>query len=143
MAYIDKSIRLSEAQAVTASAASTNVVDTHVALRHLGDGEPLWLVVNVNTTVAAAGGASNVTFSLQDSTDDSSFAVVLQGPAIPKATLVAGHRAFCVALPPGLRRYFRVNYAVDTNDLTAGKFDAFIVQDLQQNVARAPGYTIS
>jgi hypothetical protein len=141
MAYIDKSIRLSEAQAVTASAASTNVIDSHVALRNLGDGEPLWLVVAVGTA-AESGGASTVTISLQDSADNSSFAVVLQGPAIAKATLVAGYRAFCVALPPGLRRYFRVNYVVATADLTAGTFDAFIVGDLQQNVARARGYTI-
>jgi len=140
--YIDNSLVFSDAQAVTASAASTNSLDTSTALRNIGNGQPIYAVVFVHTTVAASGGASNVTFALQDSADNSSFADVLKGPAIAKATLVAGYRAFVVPLPPKLRRYLRINYTVDTNDLTAGKFNAFLTLDLDDNIAQASGFTV-
>ena len=112
------------------------------ALRSVGSGEPIELVVQVATTVAASGGASNVTFSLDDSADNSSFAVVAQTPAIAKATLVAGYEALRLRLPAGLRRYIQVTYTVDTNNLTAGAFNAYLVLDRQDNVARPSGFSV-
>ena len=105
-------------------------------------GDRASLVIQVATTVAASGGASNVTFSLDDSADNSTFAAVLKTPAIAKATLVAGYEALRVRLPAGLRRYIQVTYTVDTNDLTAGAFNAYLVLDRQDNVARPSGFSV-
>jgi hypothetical protein len=67
-----------------------------------------------------------VTFALQDSADNSSFADIFTTGAIGKATLVAGYIVFTIAIPPTHRRYLRINYTVATGPLTAGKFDAFV-----------------
>lgn len=142
MSIVDNNLYMSDAQAVTASAASTNVLDLATATRNIGNGQAIELVVQVATTVAASGGASNVTFSLDDSADNSSFAVVVASMAIPKATLVAGYEALRIRLPLGLRRYIRVYYTVDTNNLTAGAFNAYLALDRQDNVARPSGFSV-
>lgn len=142
MAYVDQNLVMSDAQAVTATASSTKSIDCATALRNLGSGERVELIVAVHTTTAASGGASNVTFSLDDSADNSTFAVVAQSPAIAKGTLVAGYEAFRIALPATLRRYIQVTYTVDTNNLTAGAFDAYLALDRQDNVARPSGFTV-
>jgi len=131
---IDYLTVLSDAQAVTASAASTNVIDTLAAglARHPG----ARFQFLVDTTAAATGGASNVTFSIQDSADNSSFATILSSVAIPKATLVAGYVAFEGELPYH-RRYVRGYYTVDTNDLTSGKFDLRIVEATGRTMDKA------
>lgn len=138
----DNNLYMSDAQAVTATAASTRSLDLTTALRNVGGGEPIELVIQVATTVAASGGASNVTFSLDDSADNSSFAAVAKTPAIAKATLVAGYEALRIRLPVGLRRYIQVTYTVDTNDLTAGAFNAYLALQRQDNVARPSGFSV-
>jgi hypothetical protein len=126
MALLDKELEFSDAQAVTATAASTNVIDMTVAAPNIGRGqEPIYAQVQVNTTADASGSAT-VTFTLEDSADNSSYSAVYTTAAIGKATLVAGYIVFTVALPATLRRYIRVNYTVATGPLTAGKFDAYL-----------------
>lgn len=142
MALTDNNLYMSDAQAVTATAASTKSLDMATAARNVGSGEPIELIIAVHTLVAASGGASNVTFSLDDSADNSSFTAVIKTPAIAKATLVAGYEAMRIRLPATLRRYIQVTYTVDTNDLTAGAFDAYLVLDRQDNVARPSGFTV-
>lgn len=139
---MDNNLVLSDAQAVTATASSTKSLDWATATREIGDGKSLELIVTVQTTCLASGGASNVTFSLDDSADNSSFAVVLQTIAIAKASLVAGFEALRIRLPAGLRRYIQVTYTVDTNNLTSGAFNAWVAIDRQNNVARPSGFTI-
>lgn len=140
--YVDQNLVLSDAQAITAAAASTKSIDCATALRDIGGGEPVELVIQVSTTVLASGGASNGTFELQDSSDNSSFAKVLGTVAIAKASLVAGFEVLRVRLPYGLRRYIQVYYTPDTNDFTAGAFNAFLTVNRQNNVARPSGFTV-
>lgn len=142
--YVDQNLVMSDAQAVTATASSTKSIDTATALRNIGSGEPIEVIILVTTTCLASGGASNVTFSVDDSADNSTFAVIAQSPAIAKATLVAGYEAFRVMLPRTTRRYIQVTYTVDTNNLTAGALTAYLAPEgfRQDNVARPPGYTI-
>ena len=130
MSIIDNSLQLASAQVVTASAATTNVVDAgatkNAAIgRDIGSGEPLYLEFNCSTTCTASGSAT-VTVSLQDSADNSTFADVLASVAVPKAELVAGKTIY-IPLPPGLRRYVRGYFTVATGPLTAGAFNAQIV----------------
>lgn len=131
---IDKSLQVSDAQAVTASAASTDVIDTGVANRAIGTDTSLALSITVDES-ATASGAATVTFSLQDSADNSTFADVVASAAIGKAALTAGKQPVLFKLPNGLRRYLRVYYTVATGPLTAGKFSAQIVMNGQNNVA--------
>ena len=131
---IDNLLVLSDAQAVTAAAASTNVIDLTSVLGSAAMTSAAKVQFLVDTTAAATGGASNVTFSLQDSADNSSFADVVRSVAIAKATLVAGYVAFQCVIPAGLRRYVRAYYTPDTNDLTSGKFDARILLDVDRTI---------
>lgn len=131
---IDKFLQVSDAQAVTASAASTDVIDTGVANRAIGDVTSLAAVITVDEAAAAAG-AATVTFSLQDSADNSTFTDVVATAAIGKAALTAGTQAAVLKLPSNLRRYIRVYYTVGTGPLTAGKFSAQIVMDYNRQRA--------
>ena len=131
---IDKLLQVSDAQAVTASAASTDVIDFGQANPDIGlDGQSR-LVITTDEAATAAG-AATVTFSVQDSADNSTFADVAVTAAIGKATLVAGYQ-HVIPLPTKLRRYCRLYYTVATGPLTAGKFSAQVVAGFQQNVPK-------
>ena len=132
--YIDKNLQVSNEQAVTATAASTDVIDFGQANPDVGMTDLCSMVITPDEAAAAAG-AATVTFSVQDSADNSTFADVAVTAAIPKATLVAGYQ-HVIPLPTKMRRYCRVNYTVGTGPLTAGKFSAQIVTGFQQNVPK-------
>lgn len=131
--FIDKALQVSNEQAVTASAASTDVIDFGQANPNIGMDDRSKMVITVDES-ATASGAATVTFSVQDSADNSSFADVAVTAAIGKATLVAGYQ-HVIPMPTKLRRYVRVYYTVATGPLTAGKFSAQVVAGIQQNVA--------
>lgn len=138
---IDRNQQLSNEQAVTATAASTDVYDSGQANPNTGMDGRSALVITVDEAATAAG-AATVTFALQDSADNSSFADVAVTAAIGKATLVAGYQ-IVIPMPTKMRRYQRVNYTVATGPLTAGKFSAQIVAGIQQNVAYPDSARIS
>jgi hypothetical protein len=127
----DKELILSADQAVTVSAASTNIIDQTKAGDALAGAE-LYLEILVKEAVAAVG-AATVTFSIEtdDNASFSSPTTMLATAAIAKATLVAGYVALKVKLPIGTEQYLRVYYTVATGPLTAGKFDAFLVADVE------------
>lgn len=132
---IDKFLQMADAQAVTASAASADVIDCGQSNPDLGAGDqPLSLVVTVDEAATAAG-AATLTVALQDSADNASFADVVVSRAVPKAELGAGSQ-IVVPLPSQHRRYLRTNFVVGTGPLTAGAFSAQIVAGYQQNVPR-------
>ena len=88
---IDKFLQVSSAQAVTASAASTDVIDFVQASPDIGMDCLSMMVITTRSAVTAAG-AATVTFSVQDSADNSTFTDVAVTAAIGKATLVAGYQ---------------------------------------------------
>lgn len=132
--FIDKLLQVSNEQAVTASAASTDVIDFGQANPNVGLDDRSNMVITVDESVTASG-AATVTFSVQDSADNSSFADVAVTAAIGKANLAAGQQVV-IPMPTKLRRYCRVYYTVATGPLTAGKFSAQIVTGIQQNIAQ-------
>lgn len=119
---IDNSLVFSAEQAVTTTAASTNVVRTK------GGDVPnrLFLVVRVDTAFA---GCTSVTPSVE--TDDasafSSAATVATFPTYPVASLTAGMLGI-IPLPLGLKDYLRMKYTV-VGTATAGKISAFITDN--------------
>jgi hypothetical protein len=124
---LDKNLLVSNAQAVTSSGASTDYIDFGAIGEAFGN--ELYLVVQVDTTATASGSAT-VNFQLE-SDSDSGFAtakvVNFDSGAIGKASLVAGAEIVKVKLPIGIKRYARLYYTVATGPLTAGKFNAFLV----------------
>ncbi len=139
----DKHLTFGTDQAVTATAASTDIVDLGV-VRDIGNGEPLELVV-LCTEAATAAGAATVTFTFEtdDNSGFSSAATLAATTAIGKASLTAGTEVLRVKVPLGVERYLRMNYTVATGPLTAGKFTAFLAEERQANTAYASGFTVS
>lgn len=147
MGMLDQEVLFSDAQAVTATGddASTNIYDTGGA-NGQGDagqtGENLWVNVFVNTT-ATSGGAATVQAVFQDSADGTTFADVVAGAVFAIANVTAGTALLLVQPPVGTRRYWRVVYRIGTAVLTAGKFDAYISNTIQRNIARLSGFSVS
>jgi hypothetical protein len=121
---LDAQLLLSDAQAVTVTANSTNVVDT-AAARDPGAGESLTFVVQV-TQAATAAGSATVAFSLETATDaafTSPVQLFSSGP-IAKAALTLGAKPVATAVPPDAQRFLRVVYTVATGPLLTGAFTA-------------------
>ena len=111
--FIDAQHRFSDAQAVTADAGSTNIIDLGVA-RNLFDGEPLAVVLTVD--VAADGTTTDETYEFQIEADDNasfSSATDLVVQSIGYAALTAGSKHI-LPIPVGaaVERYLRVYYNV-------------------------------
>jgi len=130
---IDKQLEFSDAQALTATAESTNKLDTTV----LGDAiNELRLVIQVSTTLDSAGDAATLDVTLQTDTVENfasptTIATIAQ---IAEATLVAGYRICNIRLPAEVaERYLRVYYTVGTENFTSGNVDAFLTMDAQTN----------
>lgn len=144
---LDAELQFSIAQAVTANGdtASTNVYDSGGA-NGQGDsgqtGENLWVNVVVNTTATTGSGAT-VQAVLQDSADNATFNDVVAGAVNAIGAVVAGAVLLQLQPPVGMRRYWRIAYRVGTGTLTAGKFDSYISNTIQRNVARPSGFSVS
>jgi hypothetical protein len=133
---LDKEHQLSDEQAVTAAAASTNVVDRGVASNNL-TGKQLFVCITCHESAASAG-ASTVEFIVQKSSDNSTYTDAVKSGAIAKASLTAGMEPIFLPLPPNMdERYLRLYYNVETANLSAGKFSAHIVEGMQKNKAYA------
>lgn len=106
---IDERLEFSDAQALTGTAALTDVIDFGSA-RQLGVGEPLYWVLSVDVASDRTTGDETYSFALQ--TDDNSAfssAATLITYAFPAAVVPAGTR-IAFALPTNLiERYLRVN----------------------------------
>lgn len=147
MGMLDSEIIFSSAQAVTATGdtASTNVYDCGGA-NGQGDngqtGENLWINAFVNTT-ATSGGSATIQAVFQDSADNATFADVVSGPAVAVASATAGTPLLQIQPPPGTREFWRIVYRIGTAVLTAGKFDAYVSNTIQRNIARNSGFSVA
>lgn len=126
---IDRFLKVSRDQAVTATAASTDHIDFGQATPNTGLHDRLHMVFTVSEAAAAAG-AATVTFAIQDSADGTTWADVVSTGAVGKAALPAGAQVV-LPMPVQHKRYVRANYTVGTGPLTAGKFSAQVVAGLQ------------
>jgi len=135
---------LSDNQAVTATAFSTNSYDVGNTspLRNLGR-KVLRAKLTCRTTTAAAG-AATVTFDIGEADDaaGTNFTPFFSTAAIGKATLVAGYVVFDIPLPDtGTKRFIMGRYTVATGPLTAGAFDLDLVIGSDHLRVYADGYT--
>ena len=169
---LDKSLEFDpNGTAITASAASTNVIDLHGANlvpspsstvkpgRDLGGGQAggpiprVWVVVN--TTFTQNGATLNV--ALQGAPDNGSggvgsYVTFAESGAIVLASLVAGNVIFDVPVPrvipqpntPALLpRWLRLNYTVASGPFTGGALQAYIALGDEPSAYYIPGFTVA
>lgn len=140
----DANLKLSDDQAVTATALSTNVIawpdhgtvygESAAIARDLGKGEPIPLLIQVTEDFATLTSLT-ITVETSANSDMSSSTVLVSTPAIAAASLVAGYRP---AMPPVMPeqasgKYFAVRYTVTGSNATAGKITAGIVAGVHSN----------
>lgn len=147
---VDTQSEFSDAQAVTASAISANVLDIFSvgagagadtgpnARLDVGLQNGLYLVVQTTEACTDSGSDATLTVTLE-SADNAALSTNAQvhfsSGALPFASYsAAGSQFVVIPLPPGLyRRYVGVRYTVGSGPLTAGKFDAFLTPTPQAN----------
>lgn len=133
---IDLFNQFSDAQAVTASAISTNVIDAnHVSntLKDLGAGEELYLCVVCTTAMTDASSDSTVTVTLEsDSTANLATSATVHVTLPVFAALSAAGTQRVVAIPQSLlyEQYVGVRYTVANGSLTTGSFTAFLTKEV-------------
>lgn len=147
MSILDAHNEFSSAQAVTATAISTNVIDTGAFVKNLGVGDPLWLIVR--TVTAATDAGSDATLAVTLETADN--AALSTNPVVHYTTGTLAFAAFSpagtalIAIPlpsADYKQYMGIRYTVASGPLTAGAFDAYLTRDPQQWRAYANGNVV-
>lgn len=138
--------QFSNAQAITATAVSTNYVDLG-AICNIGTGECLYLVLHITTAFTDASSDSTLTPSMEadNNTSFSSPATIRTFDVFAALTAVNTIRKY--RLEPftdsGLfERYLQLRYTVANGNFTTAAISSFLVEDVQAWKAYAVGYTI-
>ncbi len=107
---IDSRLEFSVAQALTATAVSTNVVDLGQE-RKIGPGRSMWVVVA--PVVAADDASGNETYQIDVQTDtvENFASPTVIASVTPSADLAAGSRVV-IGVPYTNQRYLRLNYTL-------------------------------
>uniref|UniRef100_A0A483Z6T5 Fimbrial protein n=1 Tax=Klebsiella pneumoniae TaxID=573 RepID=A0A483Z6T5_KLEPN len=127
---LDQQALFSAAQAITATAASTNVIDTG-CYKDVGKYGDIPLLIQV---VEGFNNLTSLTVTVQ--TDDNSAfssAADVLSMTIPQASLVLGYKSPVITLPMKMERYIRLNYTVTGTAPTTGKVTAGITGGVQTN----------
>lgn len=148
---MDKENLLSDAQALTATAVSTNTMDMGnvTPKNEVGSGEPLALVIGVDVAADATTGDETYQFQIVQSAnaDLSSQDVLLQTDTtyISRATLVAGYQ-LVIPIPPDLvtKRYLGARYVLGgTTPTLTVTASIQPLKSVKTGKIYAKGYTVS
>jgi hypothetical protein len=134
---LDTETLLSDDQAITASAASTNYWDLGATgtpvggaaalTRDLGKGNPMDFLIQVTKADFATLTSLTVKLETDDNTGFSSATTVWESEAIAAATLVKGYKFNLSSMPRRVNeRYVRLYYTVTGSNATAGNITAGI-----------------
>lgn len=127
---LDQQALFSAAQAITATAASTNVIDT-------GSNKDVGKYGDIPLLIQVVEGFNNLTsLTVTVQTDDNSAfssAADMLSMTIPLASLVLGYKSPVITLPMKMKRYIRLNYTVTGTAPTTGKVTAGITGGVQTN----------
>lgn len=155
---IDKQLKFSDAQALTATAVGTNVIDLTTA-RSIGSGEPMAVVFSVGVAADQTTGDEDYTFEVEYATNAAQttgrqlmgrrvFESGTPGAPAQDADLLVAGFTFSIPLPPvsagedGQFLGVRYTLAGTTPTITV---DAWLapLKDVEQYTSYANGYTIS
>ena len=136
---LDELTEFCDAQALNTGGAGIyligDVIDLGANHRDAGNGQPMYLVISVDTAVTS-GGSATVQFTLASDAQaaiatDGSATVHVSSNAIAKATLVAGYQIVLPVPPesPIYERYLGILQTTAVAALTAGKVNAFLTGD--------------
>ncbi|HEB8921909.1 TPA: hypothetical protein R1A79_001539 [Klebsiella pneumoniae] len=127
---LDQQALFSAAQAITATAASTNVIDT-------GSNKDVGKYGDIPLLIQVVEGFNNLTsLTVTVQTDDNSVfssAADVLSMTIPLASLVLGYKSPVITLPMKMERYIRLNYTVTGTAPATGKVTAGITGGVQTN----------
>lgn len=127
---LDQQALFSAAQAITATAASTNVIDT-------GSNKDVGKYGDIPLLIQVVEGFNNLTsLTVTVQTDDNSAfssAADVLSMTISLASLVLGYKSPVITLPMKMERYIRLNYTVTGTAPTTGKVTAGITGGVQTN----------
>lgn len=147
---LDERTEFCDATSVAAAAGTAlvgDVIDSSV-VRDLGQGQPVYLVINVDTEIITGGVAGTIQFQLASdaqaaiATDGTATAhwtsdtFVTDDAAANDAILNAGGQIACFALPAegiAYERYLGILVITATTTTTAGKINAFLTLDPHGN----------
>ncbi len=134
MAILDKELRFSEAQAITASGYSTNFINK-------GDGgmlgKDMILVAQTKGIDFAAGGAATLVIELRtsdtnDGTDlNGTVKTLFRTAVLAIADLTKNKIVMRLKTPPKLLKYLQVYHTVATGPFTAGALDTQFQKDVE------------
>lgn len=140
---VDRQTLLSDRQAVTATAFSTDQYDTGALSpsRNIGRGNGLRAVFTVQQAALAAG-AATVTFEIGEADDaaGTGFVALATSTAIGKAALTVGAKPFDIPIPDTSKRFIMGRYTVGTGPLTAGLFSLALLRGSDHQRAYPDGY---
>lgn len=121
--FVDANTIMSNAQAITASAASTEYINR--GAKGSSVAHPTFVVVQ---TGDAFNTLTSLTIALQCH-EDSAFGTgvkTLVSTSVLLAGLTANTRVFAVQIPPGCEQYLRLYYTVVGTNPTTGTLNAFL-----------------
>lgn len=140
---IDQQLVLSDAQAVTAAAASTNYINFSAA-RNLGVGASLYVVVSCVVAMTDSGSDSTLAVALETDTT-TSFTPDATRTLFTFAALAAAGTTKIARLGPDdiNMQYARLYYTPANGNLSAGSFTAFICESADINTLYPDALVIS
>jgi len=141
--YVDALLLFSDAQAVTATAASTSSVDLS-AVRDAGAGEDLYVVVSCDVAMTDAGSDSTLAVAIEGDSTTTFTPDYTRTLFTFSAVSAAGTIKVAKLGPDDLNlRYLQLKYTPANGNLTTGSFTAFITSQVDKWTAYADAITIS
>lgn len=137
---LDKRNEFCDATALNTGGAGTYLVGDQIDLgtaRDVGNGEPMYLVITVDT-LPTSGGSATAQFALASDASasiatDGSATVHLQTKAFAISEMAAGQVLAAIALPMegvAYERYLGILQTTGTAAFTGGKINAFLTHDV-------------
>ncbi len=149
--YLDAQLLFSDAQAITAAAGSTNVIDTGPLYgsnlgRNLGIGRAKFVFASVDVAFTDAGSDSSLAVTLETDADVAFGSPATLTTLFTFAALSAAGTVLFSPLPIAsdatpYERYLRLKYTPANGNLTTGSITAGIVNGISQYVSVFGGFT--